>query len=116
MNKKRGQALVEFVIILPIFIFFLFAIIDLGKMLFVKNQLESEMNEIIEKYKREATFMEIQTELDKNNKNAKLEIEKEDEYIHFLLKEKNDVITPGLNLIFQKPYYVEVERWIKNES
>ena len=56
MNKKRGQALVEFVVILPIFIFFLFAMIDFGKMIFIKNQLESEMDEVIEEYKNELSF------------------------------------------------------------
>ena len=74
MNKKRGQALVEFVIILPIFLFFLFAIIDFGKIISLKNQLESEMDEIIEEYKNDLPYKEITDNLNKNNKNARLEI------------------------------------------
>lgn len=113
MNKKRGQALVEFVVILPIFIFFLFAMIDFGKMIFIKNQLESEMDEVIEEYKNELSFGEITTNLNKNDKTARLEMERENEYIHFILKKESDIITPGLHFIFKKPYYVLVERWIQ---
>ena len=37
MNKK-GQALVEFIIILPVFIFMLLAMIDIGKILYFNNK------------------------------------------------------------------------------
>ena len=40
MNRK-GQALVEFVLILPIFILMLFAIVDFGMILSKKNELEN---------------------------------------------------------------------------
>ena len=40
MNKK-GQALVEFIIILPVFIFMILAIIDIGKMLYDKSAMQS---------------------------------------------------------------------------
>ena len=41
--NKRGQALVEFVIILPIFVFMILAIIDIGKIVFFRNELENEI-------------------------------------------------------------------------
>ena len=40
-------------------------------------------------------------------------MERENEYIHFILKKESDIITPGLHFIFKKPYYVLVERWIQ---
>ena len=40
MNRK-GQALVEFVLILPLFIMLLFAIIDFGNILNQKSKLEN---------------------------------------------------------------------------
>ena len=40
MNRK-GQALVEFVLILPIFIMILFSIVDFGMIFNKKNELEN---------------------------------------------------------------------------
>lgn len=45
MNKK-GQALVEFVLILPILIFILLAFIDIARLMVMKNHLESVLGEI----------------------------------------------------------------------
>ena len=67
---KRGQALVEFVIILPIFIFLLLAIIDIGKMISTKNKLESVMSSVIEEYKSQNSIPEIEQNLKKEQKAA----------------------------------------------
>jgi len=40
--NKRGQALIEFVLILPLFIFLLFAVYDFGMIFSVKNTLEKK--------------------------------------------------------------------------
>ena len=45
MNKK-GQALVEFILILPVFLLILFAIVDFGNLLVSKNQLENVSSDI----------------------------------------------------------------------
>ena len=47
MNRK-GQALVEFVLILPVFILILFAIVDFGTILSKKNELENDSMDIDE--------------------------------------------------------------------
>ena len=36
MKNKKGQALVEFVIILPIFVFMVLTVIDIGKIIFFR--------------------------------------------------------------------------------
>ena len=46
MNKK-GQALVEFVLILPVFLMILFAVVDFGNLLYRKNQLENVSTDIV---------------------------------------------------------------------
>ena len=46
MNRK-GQALVEFVLILPVFILILFAIVDFGTILSKKNELENDSMDIV---------------------------------------------------------------------
>ena len=46
--NRRGQALVEFILILPIFIMLMFVIIDFGMVFNEKNKLENKSMEIIE--------------------------------------------------------------------
>ena len=46
MNKS-GQALVEFVIILPIIMMIIFVIIDFSNVFYQKNHLESITNDIV---------------------------------------------------------------------
>lgn len=114
--QKKGQALVEFVIILPIFIFLLFAIIDIGKILFLKNELEEHMNFVVEEYKNQKTVDEILSTLKESDSKLVLESDQtEQKFITFTLKEETDIITPGLNLIFKTPYYVSVKRVVSHE-
>ncbi len=111
MNNKKGQALVEFVIILPIFLFMLLAIIDIGKIVFLKNSLEGQMTNVIELYKNQKTFEDIERELARNDSDILLEIKNENnDKITFLLKKRITIVTPGLSLIFTNPYDVEVKR------
>ena len=58
MNRK-GQALVEFVLILPILIFILFAIIDFGNIFSTKNTLENNSADIIELFNNGSSIDEI---------------------------------------------------------
>ncbi|MBP3920626.1 MAG: pilus assembly protein [Bacilli bacterium] len=53
--NNRGQALIEFVIILPILIFILLYIIDFSRIGIKKLELESDMNTIIELYQNKKT-------------------------------------------------------------
>ena len=44
---KKGQALVEFVIIMPIIMMLLFVIIDFSNIFYQKNHLENITNDIV---------------------------------------------------------------------
>lgn len=55
MKKNSGQALVEFVIILPIILVILLYIIEFGKITLKKYELESNMELITELYKDKKT-------------------------------------------------------------
>ena len=46
MMNKRGQALIEFVLILPVLLLLIFAFIDFGRIIVCKNHLEGVMNEV----------------------------------------------------------------------
>ena len=117
MKKKNqaGQALVEFIIILPIFIFMILAVIDIGKILYFQNNLESRMDEVITIYNSTKNYDETLKKYDVDN-DIKLEVNNKDqEYVEFLLKKEIDIVTPGLNLIFKNPYSVTVNRVIYYE-
>ena len=110
--NKRGQALVEFVIILPILILIVFAFIDFGRILLCKTHLENTMDSVtklvyenkdINNYLKEDSDYKISYEI------------KEDEYKKIILKTKLELVTPGLKNILHNPYTVTVERSIINE-
>ena len=116
MKNKKGQALVEFVIILPIFIFMLLSIIDIGKVIYFQNQLVSELNDVVDLYKNQKTYEEILNQLNLQDEGVTLEIKNQDnEIITFYLKRDVEIITPGLNVIFDNPHTVTVERALSYE-
>lgn len=114
MNKK-GQALVEFVIILPIFIFMVLATIDIGKILYFSNKLENKMDDVISMYENNNAYEDIDKNLESDIKKTNLEIKQEEKFVEFIITKKVDVITPGLNLIFDNPYEIEAKRVVYNE-
>ncbi len=46
MKNNRGQALVEFVLVLPVLLLLIFALIDFGRIIVCKSHLEGVMNEV----------------------------------------------------------------------
>ena len=114
--NRAGQALVEFVIILPIFIFMIFAVIDLGKILYFQNNLESKMDEVITYYESIKNVDEIERKLYLNEDYISLKVEKDNQYVEFELSREMDIITPGLNLIFGNPYDITIKRVVYYES
>ena len=111
MRNKKGQALVEFVIILPIFIFMLLAIIDVGKIIFIQNRLENKMSNVLDLYRNQKSYDEILTTLSGDDNTIKLEIKN----VTFTLKKEVNIVTPGLSLIFKNPYDVTVSEVISYE-
>lgn len=114
--NNKGQALVEFVLILPIFIFLVFLSVDIGRIIYAKNHLESELNETVTLLEDKKSYEEIVKYLNKDDKNMKLEIKyKEDKYATVKVIKKLDLLTPGLNLIISDPYEVYVAREVVYE-
>lgn len=111
MNRK-GQALVEFVLILPVFILILFAIVDFGTILSKKNELENDSIDIVLLINNGTNIDEIK------NKYSSLDIDLKDgdKYTEIKISKNINIITPGLNLILGNPYKVIVERVIPNDE
>ena len=113
MNKK-GQALVEFIIILPVFVSMLLGMIDIGKIMFFNNQIESKMDDVVSMYENKYDYEKIKKSITKDLNDTSLKIKEDENYIEFFLEKKVDIITPGLNLIFDNPYNIKVKRVIYN--
>lgn len=109
MNRK-GQALIEFVLILPIFILILFAIVDFGMILSKKNELENISTDITYMLRNGTTIQDIKNSYPDNE----ISIEKNDKYTKVSISYDLKIITPGLNLILDSPYKIVVERNIVN--
>ena len=109
MNRK-GQALVEFVLILPIFILMLFAIVDFGMILSKKNELENISVDVIAMIKNSDNIDDIKNLYPK----VKVNISSDDKYTKIIISDDVDIMTPGLNRILGNPYNIKVERTIPN--
>lgn len=107
MNKK-GQALIEFVLILPIFLFILFAVIDFGIIFSSKSNLENNSADIINLFKNGTSIEEIKEMYSDNSINVLVD----GDYYKFTISTSINLITPGLNKVLGDPYLISVERVI----
>ena len=111
-TNKHGQALIEFVLILPVLLLIIFAFLDFGRIILCKNHLESIMGDVIKLYHEDK---DINAYLKKDDDyKITFHIEKND-YSKIILKTKLDLITPGLNKVLSSPYEVMVERSVLDE-
>lgn len=110
MNKK-GQALVEFVMILPVFIFLLIGMVDVGNIIYQKYKLENDLDyvaslvknqkyDVVNSYSNENGFI---TSYEKNGL-----------FIKITLSKKISISTPGLNNVISGD--IQVERSIIDET
>ena len=112
MNRK-GQALVEFILILPVFILILLVIVDFGNILYSKNQMESSSTDIVRIILNGQDVSELSLHYpdydisftDEQNQYRKIEI-----------VQKIKVITPFLDRILGNPCVIKTERIIPFEN
>ena len=110
MKNKRGQALIEFVLVLPVLLLLIFAFIDFGRIIVCKNHLEGVMNEVSSLEELDAkNYLKRDTDY-KISYDVKIDEDK-----NITLTTKLDLITPGLKSILKNPYVVKVERSIVYE-
>ncbi|MDD2435223.1 MAG: TadE/TadG family type IV pilus assembly protein [Bacilli bacterium] len=111
MNKK-GQALVEFILILPIFVMFLLSMLDFANVIYRKYHLENDLDYIVDLY-RQAKTTEIN--IYAQSEEIRVDYQVVGDKTTVILYKNVDIITPGASLIFDDPYTVEVKRVIYNE-
>lgn len=113
MRKNKGQALIEFILIMPIFLIILLSIIDYGNILYQKYQLENATENVIELYRND-NDLEINNIIEKEK--ISLDINSEDEYTKFTFQKNVKILSPGLTLVLGQNYKIISERIIYSEA
>ncbi len=109
--NRKGQALVEFMLILPVFLMILFTIIDFGLLAYSKNRLENESTDMLRLIQNGDNLDNIKTIYP----NVEIQISTyEKEYQKIIFEQKVSLITPFLERILGNPCSVQVERIIPN--
>ncbi|MBQ8681943.1 MAG: pilus assembly protein [Bacilli bacterium] len=110
MNRK-GQALIEFVLILPVFILILFAIVDFGNIFQSKYELQNQSTDIIRLIQNGTNITEVTQTYSKLN----VEINTyQDDYQKITITKEVALITPLMDKVLGNPYLIEVERIVPN--
>lgn len=111
MNNK-GQALIEFILILPLFLMILFVMVDFGVIFSSKSKLENSSYDIVELLNDGTSIEEIRSIYP----DLEVNLIVQNSYMKLSLDQKVDLITPGLNRILEDPYPISVERVIPYET
>ena len=93
MNKK-GQALVEFIIILPVLVYIVLIMIDILVIYNYKANLEGKIDEVVYLYK-DGRVNEIDSYLGDINYNIK----SDDKYTYIDINKEYEFMTPGISNI-----------------
>ena len=110
MLNNKGQALIEFVLILPVFLMILFVIIDFGMIFNAKNSLENTSNDVINLFKENNDINNLRNVFSDYD----IKIEEVDNYYKVTITDKVKLITPGANIVLDNPFEVKVERVVSN--
>ena len=109
--SNKGQALLEFILILPILLLLFLSMIDIGRILYERNKLESILSDVVMMY-----YNDERDSIEDNliNNYSDIELEIKDNKIY--LGKSIDMIAPGLNVVLDNPYQIRVSRVVVNES
>ena len=107
MKNNKGQALIEFIIILPIFLLLIISLIDFGNIFIKKNSLENNLDTIVSLYKEDKTD-DIKDYTLRNN--LDLAISNDGKFKKFTIKKKIKLTSPLLILPFGSNYEITTEK------
>ena len=112
MNNK-GQALVEFIIILPVLMLIVLGMVDFGNIIYKKYSLEEDLDVLVSLYQDDKTD-EMNDYALKNG--LGLNFLYGDGNTTIVVSENFKINTPLLNKVLNSPYKIETKRVIYHES
>ena len=109
MRNCKGQALIEFIMVLPVLILLVMGVFDFGNILYKKNIMQSMLDDIEEMYENN-NLASIDNYVKKEG--LKIEYTSEDEFMKITISKNIEIITPGLSNILGSPYTITEERLV----
>lgn len=110
MRNNKGQALIEFILVLPVFILLIISMIDFGNIILKKYSLENEIDTVSTMYLNNEDYNSY---LD--NKNIEINYEIDGNFTNITLIKKVRILCPVLIPILGSKYEVKVEKSVINE-
>ena len=110
--NKKGQSLVEFVIILPIIMMIIFIIIDFANIFYQKNHLESISNDVVSLKESGISNESIEKEVDDD---IIISYSQDGNFITITITKNVNLVTPFATMFFDNPYVIKTERVILYE-
>lgn len=109
MNNNKGQALVEFIIILPIVLLLIISIIDFGNIMLKSYSLENDLDIVTDMY--------MENDLDNINnyvldKNINISYDKKDKFLTINLSKNIKISSIVISLMLGNNYDVKASRTI----
>ena len=109
MKDKKGQALVEFIIVLPLLVLIIISIIDFGNIFTKKYSLENDLDTVVDLYETQE-YSKINEYI--SNKDIKIDYKEENDFLTISLSKDIKIYSPILNTILGNSYIVNVDRSI----
>lgn len=113
ITNKKGQALIEFVIILPVVLMILFVIIDFSNIFYQKNHLENVVSDVASLKENGKSNKYIEKTI---SDNVKINYKQQDNTLLINVSKDIHLITPLSSIFFDNPYKVETQRTIIYEQ
>lgn len=113
MRNEKGQALVEFILIVPVLALFILGIFDVGNIIYKKYQLENQLDYVVDLYVG-GKNIDIQSYLYKEK--ITMNTTMDNSYTTITLSKEISFVTPGASKLFGSAYSIEAERTIASES
>ena len=109
ITTNKGQALVEFVIILPVILMILFVIIDFSNIFYQKNHLENIVSDVANLKENGKSNKYIEKSI---SDNVKITYKQKDNTLLINVSKDIKLITPFSSIFFENPYEIKTERTI----
>lgn len=113
MKNNKGQALIEFVLILPVLLLIMTCIFDIGSILYQKSNIQNDLD-VISNYvlNEESENANIYA----NKKKLILSIDDTNDLTNIKVEYKMKLNTPGLNKVLGNPYKIIEEKKVYKQK
>ena len=105
VKNKKGQALVEFVIILPVLLLIVISMVDFGNLLYQKYQLEQNLEYVSDLYLANDT-----NALEQEKQRLNIKTEEDGKYVKLTIETEAKLSSPILRRVLGENYVIATSR------